>query len=138
MHGRTNCLCGLYNTASLIHHKDGFNIDIGDDIIIRRTIPGVSMFFDKPMALRFIQYYLDAVRFRPRVIAESRAWDWFLFNIVPQVAMSRVSYLEHLYAGGLHEKNGRDVAANLTPFLSSERRQVFTRLGIPLGDAVIA
>ncbi len=138
MHARTNCVCGLYNTASPNHHKDGFNIDIGDDIVIRRTIPGVSMFFDKPMAFRFIQYYLDAVRFRPAVIAESRAWDWFLFTIVPQVALSRVSYLEHLYAGGLHVNNGRDVAANPTPYLAAERRLVFRRLGIPLEDEIPA
>jgi glycosyltransferase involved in cell wall biosynthesis len=133
MHGRTNCLCCLYNTASF-RHKDGFNIDIGDDIIIRRTIPGVSMFFDKNMAFRLIQHYLDAVRFRPAVVAESRAWDWFLCSIVPQVALSRISYLEHLFTGGLHVQNGRDVAAHPTPYLAAERCRVFTRLGIPLED----
>lgn len=131
MHERTNCICCLYNTASF-RHKDGFNIDIGDDILIRGTIPGVSMFFDKPMAFRLLQHYLDAIRFRPAIIAESRAWDWFFCSIVPQVALSRTSYLEHLYAGGLHTQNGRDVAANLTPFLAQQRRQVFERLGIPL------
>jgi hypothetical protein len=133
MHQRTNCLCGLYNTTSF-HHKDGFNIDIGDDIIIRRTIPGVSMFFDKALASRLLQYYLDAVRFRPNVIKEARAWDWFFFEALPQVAMSRVSYLEHLYVGGLHAAGSRDLGANLTPFLQAARRPVFEKLGIPLED----
>ncbi len=131
---KTNCISCLYNTSSPIHHKDGFNIDIGNDIIIRRTVPGVSMFFDKNIAFRLIQYYLDAIRFRGNIIAESKAWDWFFCMIMPQMALSRVSYLEHLYAGGLHVMNGRDVAANLTPFLAAERSQVFKRLGIPLEE----
>jgi hypothetical protein len=132
MHEKSNCICGLYNTSSPNHHKDGFNIDIGDDILVRQTIPGVSMFFDKAMALRLLQYFLDAARFRPDVIQQNRAWDWFFCKIVPQVAMSRVSYLEHMYFGGMHDGATRDSAANLTPWLVAERRSIFDRLGIPV------
>jgi hypothetical protein len=131
MQQKTNCMCGLYNTTVAHVHKDGFNIDVGDDIIVRPTIPGISMFFDKSIALRLLQYFLDAVRFRPNIIQQNRAWDWFFCKILPHVAMSQISYVEHMYAGGMHDRGTRDLGANLTPWLAAERGKIFTRLGIP-------
>lgn len=126
MHERTDCLCSVYNSSTK-HHKNGFNIDVGDDIILRWSIPGVSMFFNRSQARRIIEYYQDALRFRPNCIQESRSWDWFFCHIFPQVALSRVSYLEHLFVGGLHAY-ARDTALNPTPYLAAEGARLRRKL----------
>jgi hypothetical protein len=126
MHDKTDCMCSLYYSSTK-HHKNGFNIDLGDDILIRWSIPGVSMFFDKKQAQRIIQYYLDALRYRPNCIAEARSWDWFFCLVFPQVALSRISYLEHLFVGGLHAY-ARDTALNPTPYLAAEGARLRRKL----------
>jgi len=130
MFDKTASVCSLFN-SSTASHLDGFNIDIGEAITIRRSAPGVSQFFDKKIAFRMIQYYLDAIRYRPNVLREARGWDWFFCGALPHMAVSQVSYLEHMYADGLHVARGRDVAMNPTPFVAMEGRRVFAALGIP-------
>lgn len=121
----------LYNSCTP-SHRNGFSIDVGNEISITRSAPGVSMFFDKPTAMRLLTYYLDAVRFQPNIIKSYRGWDWFFCAALPHFAQSQVSYVEHMYSDGLHVGNGSDVAMNPTPFLQMEGRRVFTQLGIPL------
>jgi hypothetical protein len=126
MHDKTGSLCSLYNSSTK-HHKNGFNIDLGDDIVMRWSIPGVSMFMDRQQAARIIQYYLEALRYRPNCIKETRSWDWFFCHIFPQVALSRVSYLEHLFVGGLHAY-ARDTALQPTPYLVNEGARLRRKL----------
>jgi hypothetical protein len=137
---KTNCVCGIYNTPSLVH-KSGFNIDIGDDVAIRKTLPGISVFFDKKLAFRIITYYLDAIRFRQNAVRESKAWDWFISEPFPQIAYSKTSYVQHLGVGtdGLHARKPNypgphaklfDVAVNPTPFLVEAGGRVVKRLGL--------
>jgi hypothetical protein len=126
MHDKTDCLSSLYYSSTK-HHKNGFNIDLGDDIIIRWSIPGVSMFFDKKQAGRILQFYFDALRYRPNCIKEARSWDWFFCLVFPQVALSRTSYLEHLFLGGLHAY-ARDTALNPTPYLAAEGARLRRKL----------
>jgi len=135
---RTGCVSCLYNTSTG-YHKDQFNIDVGDDIVLRCSIPGVSMFFDKPLAARIWQYYQDGLRFRPDFLKEQRSWDWMYCDVFPQVAFSRVSFVEHLYAGGLHA-HGRDAAVNPTPYLIAEGARLRRKLrlygpGAPIAES---
>lgn len=128
----TASVCCLYNSCTDSHRKHGSFAELGDGVTITRSAPGVSMFFDKALAMRLMTYYLDAVRFQPGVMKSYRGWDWFFCAALPHFAQSQVSYVEHMYAQGLHVGNGCDVAMNPTPFLQMEGRRVFEKLGIPL------
>lgn len=130
MFDASNAVSCLYNSCTP-SHRNGFSVDIGNGIIITRSAPGVSMFFDKAIAGRLMTYYLDAIRFQPQIMKSYRGWDWFFCAALPHFAQSAVSYVEHMYADGLHVGNGRDVAMNPTPFLEMEGSRVFEKLGIP-------
>jgi hypothetical protein len=127
IHQTTKTLSCLYNSNGIMH-KDGFNIFLENDIIIRKTIPGISMFFDREQALRIYQYYDEATRYFHQIV-EYYGWDWFFCQVFPFCALSQMSYVEHLCYGGIHA-TGPDHAKNLTPWLKNERIAIFQRLGL--------
>jgi hypothetical protein len=126
IYDKTQCACSLFNPQESRHH-DGFNIDIGNDIIIRPSIPGISMFFDKSIGHRILAYYQEAVRFKPDILKYYGSWDWMFCYALSLVALSRISYLEHLYQGGMHADRP-DRALNPTSWLIQERQIVLDRL----------
>lgn len=134
MYNQTNSVCCLYNTRSENHHKSGFNIPLEGDIIIRKTIPGISMFMDKALAVRISLYFMDCLKFDKSFVKYYGAWDWMFCSALPLCALSKTSYLEHLYFDGLHSHQ-IDTANHLTPWLMKERLKVFKRLGKELKES---
>lgn len=113
----------LYNT---IYHLNRGNIIAKNDVItLRRTAPGVSMFFDKDM----VRVIVEKLNVFPGGDPDY-AWDYRALEMLglPWIT-SEVSYVEHFGAYGLHSAEGRagmekDRAINPTPYLQEIREPV--------------
>lgn len=105
IHQKHDGLIGLYNTILHLHN----NIKDEGDIMIRKACPGISFFYE-------IAKLPDV----PDRIYNS--WDYVLGDKLAPAAISKVSYVEHLGAGGIHNPDfNRDRAHNPTPWLKEQR-----------------
>ena len=106
-------LIGLYNT-NLHYHN---NISVNDDIIMRKSCPGISFFYE-----------ISKLKECPDKIYNS--WDYVFGDKLAPAAISKVSFVEHFGAGGIHNKDfNRDRAANPTPWLAEQRARLIPLLG---------
>lgn len=113
----------LYNTK--FHLNQGNVLAHKDDITIRKTAPGVSMFFDKDMVKVIVEKLNKFPGGDP-----DYAWDYRSLEMLglPWITPN-TSYLEHFGASGLHSVEGRigmekDRAINPTEYLQSIREPV--------------
>lgn len=98
----------LYNTK----HHFYTNIKETEDIVIRKTAPGVSMLLDRNMVETIVSW-IDNNR------VFDYAWD---FRIIEMMGLpwitSNMSYLEHYGADGINNKTyDQDIAHNPSPYL---------------------
>jgi hypothetical protein len=124
--GRKLPVC-IYNTT---HHAHPANeVTQKPEHIFRKTAPGVSMFYDREMVERIVSVL-------NRVTEPDYAWDYRALEFLglPWVT-TKVSYLEHFGADGLHNPStgsrsdyDRDRATNPTEYLSSIREDVIAYL----------
>ncbi len=112
----------LYNT--IYHMNQGNTLSENGIILLRKTAPGVSMFFNKEMVKQIVNS-LDNLGKDP-----DYGWDYFpnQFLKIPYIT-SNTSYLEHFGANGLHSYEGRagmdkDRAINPTEYLQAIRETV--------------
>jgi hypothetical protein len=105
-------LIGLYNT-NLHYHN---NISQTDSLIMRKACPGISFFYE-----------ISKLKECPDKIYNS--WDYVFGDKLAPAAISKVSYVEHFGAGGIHNKDfDRDRAANPTPWLMEQRSRLIPLL----------
>ena len=128
MWDNTNCLSSLYHTNTG-YHKDGESIVLEmKDILLRHTIPGCSMFFDKELAKRMYCYIRDAKAvWGESAMAKWGQWDWAFCSSVPACAMSTRSYCDHFSIAGMHSHTD-DRALAPTPYLRAKRKEVLNAL----------
>jgi hypothetical protein len=105
-------LCGVYNT----HHHNDWVSDHGT-YHITPNIPGISVYMSGESLRRKMGHLSDS---------KLKDWDFTLPKIFGnKCAVSNVSYVEHLGAGGLHNTGWEDdIALNPTPFLIEERQRI--------------
>jgi hypothetical protein len=101
------CL-GLYNTA----HHFMRTIQEYNDVVLRTSCAGISLFYD-----------VADIKKVPETFNNS--WDFVFGDILGHTFVSKVSFVEHLGAGGIHNKDfERDRAHNPTPWLVKERERL--------------
>lgn len=111
MHQKFDGLLGLYNTK--LHNK--FTLQEEGDIIYRRHCPGISFFFEQ--SKMEIPEKLDT------------NWDFVFGRAFKKAAISKVSFVEHFGADGIHNVDfERDRAENPTPWLQAERIRILNIL----------
>lgn len=113
----------LYNT--IYHMQVGNIIMENSDISMRRTAPGVSMFFDRKMVEKGVELLNNLSSGDPVY-----AWDYIFLELLglPWIT-SKISYLDHWGSSGLHSPDGligmeKDKAINPTEYLKSIRKPV--------------
>lgn len=116
----------LYN--SFFHSKKQ-NIKFeNNEISIRITAPGISMFFDKNMVEKIVEK-LEENKKDPDYAWDYKCQEWLNRHWVT----SKTSYLEHFGAesNSLHTTKGdweKDRAINPTKFLASQRKKIINYL----------
>lgn len=116
-------ICG-YRTAT--HENYGNNVyrdDPAENVIWQRFAPGTS--------------YLLTRAHVEKVVAkmpERWSWDWAVPGILGyKMAVSRISYLDHIDHGGLHSPEsglGLERAVNPTLRLVAKRQEILSNLGL--------
>lgn len=104
-------LC-LYNTR----HHFSQTIKESSDFLFRASTPGLSFFYEVSQ--------LD-----PIPTSFNNSWDFVFGDILGPSCVSKVSYVEHFGAGGIHNHDfERDRAENPTLFLEKERPLIIQKL----------
>lgn len=103
---------GLYNTS---HHFVA-TIKENTDVIHRRACPGLSFFYE-----------VSALKEVPTTFNNS--WDFLFGDRIGNTLISKISYVEHLGADGIHNADfERDRAHNPTLWLKRERARLIPLL----------
>ncbi len=94
-------------------------------IVLKRTAPGVSMFFDRNMVEKIVSI-LDKVG----NYQDDFNWDYRVIAYLDKpIITSSISYLEHFGAGGTHNMDfDRDRALNPTKYLQERREKIINYL----------
>ncbi len=117
----------LYDTTA--HSRLAGNTikdDPFDEVIFRRVAPGISYL----LTADHVATVMKAIKEMP----DPLHWDWTVPAILGnKMAISRVSYVDHLGVGGLHHPwgvgyDGGDRATNPTAFLVQKRAEVVAKL----------
>ena len=128
--GYVNRLKDLYNRyklpVSIYNTRWHFNSTIRNDgdVVIRRTMPGISQLYDREMA----QTILNKID----IPSINYAWDYiFMDALKTDNVTSNISYVEHFGIGGIHNPGSdfeRDRAHAPTMYLNQQRQQIIDYL----------
>lgn len=116
----------LYNS---FYHSQKQNIKFeNEEISMRVTAPGISMFFDKNMVEKIVRK-LEENKEDPNYAWDYKCQEWLR---EPWIT-SKTSYLEHFGAesNSLHTQKGdweKDKAINPTKYLASQRKNIINYL----------
>lgn len=116
-------VCGYDTLAHSKMSGNTLNDDPVSDVIWRRYAPGISLLFT-----------LEHVKIIMRNIDRLTNFDWQCCDwLGNRMAVSRVSYLDHIGLGGVHHDgsigyNGGDRALNPTPYLVAKRAEIVREL----------
>jgi hypothetical protein len=109
LRSKHNGLIGLYNSK----FHENRTIENFDDYILRSSCPGISYFYE-------IAKLGDV----PTNFGK-RCWDYAFGDKLAPAAISTISYVEHLGADGVHNRDfDRDRACNPTEWLIKERARI--------------
>lgn len=115
----------LYNTKEHANMKGNtLEDDITKNVIWRYYAPGISYFLTRAHVEKIAAFG----------IKDLRNWDWDVPRILGhRMAVSRVSYVEHIGHGGIHHPSsvgfeGGDRALNPTPWLVAKRAEIVEEL----------
>lgn len=112
MRGSYSGLLCLYNT---IHHRY-HTISETSDCFIRKTTPGLSFFYEVSKLTTLPENFYNS-------------WDFVFGDILGPSCVSKVSYVEHFGAGGIHNNDfNRDRADNPTVYLKEKRDNIIKEL----------
>jgi tetratricopeptide (TPR) repeat protein len=117
-----------------VHHTRPHSIlYFGDEIMLMRTAPGVSMFLDKAMVETIISRFDSADKYSG---ADSGDWDFRVCELLnlPWITAQQ-SFLEHFGGEGMHNPDyERDRALQPTQYLEERRNPILQYLvdDIPL------
>lgn len=104
---------GLYNSRFHGHNT----IRTVDDVDVRHQCPGVSMMY-------------ELAKTPSPMVNPSFCWDINYSKALKEIAISKMSYVEHFGADGIHNKDHeRDKAKDPSPWLKSERPRILKLLG---------
>lgn len=105
-------LIGLYNSP----FHQWYKVEDRGDYEIRKECPGVSFFYE--------------IAKLPAILPNrGGSWDFVFAAGLGNCAISKTSFVEHLGAGGIHNKDfDRDRAQNPTPWLKTERERLIALL----------
>jgi peptidylprolyl isomerase len=122
MGGRLLPVC-LYNTG--FHNFEGNILYSDKGVILKKTAPGVSMFFDRGMAEKIVSFAEKAGSAHQFI-----GWD---FRVIAYLDLPwltpQTSYLEHFGADGMHNPDfERDRAIDPTPYLAERRQAIIDYL----------
>ncbi len=121
--GNSKLPVSLFN--SYYHNSEGNIVLKKGPITLKRTAPGISMFFNKPMVEKILKGVHDAP-------AQHRGmdWDFRACGYLEQFFItSNNSHLEHFGFGGLHySEQNNDIALNPTPFIEQRRQPIIEYL----------
>ena len=112
----------LYNT---VHHSQPQNTRFdNDEVMLRITAPGISMFYSKEMVEKIVSI-LDKQKEDPIYAWDYRAQEWLGLPLIT----SKTSYIEHYGASpqSMHTPEGmwdRDRATNPTQYLIDTRDKI--------------
>lgn len=114
----------LYRTETHAKYPDNiFRDDPGENVIWQRWAPGVSYLLTKEHVREVMKHLAGAKQWD---------WDWAVPAILGnRMAVSRVSYVDHIGMGGMHDKPGdpdHERASNPTPWLVEKRKEIITCL----------
>lgn len=119
---------GMYNT--IYHSHIGNKVFENNEVYMRRTMPGVSMFYDKDM-VKIIVDTLNKQKVDPDYAFDYRCIEYLNRPVI----CTKTSYVEHYGQSGLHTPNtgqksdfDRDRALNPTEYLQSNREAVIDYL----------
>lgn len=118
----------LYRTQTHADYEHNvYRDDPNERVVWQRFAPGVSYLLDLAMVSK-------VVRFMP----ERWSWDWNVPGMLGyKMAISRVSYCDHIGRGGLHDPEcgiGPERAINPTPFLVCKREEIINELNAQAGQ----
>lgn len=122
LYSRYKLPTSLYNTRW--HFNQTIRQD--GDVIIRRSIPGISQLYDRNMAEKIVKALAQFGK-------PDYAWDYrFIEYLQTQTVTSNFSYIEHFGVGGIHNQSltdfERDRAHNPTMFLQEHRTPIMNLL----------
>ncbi len=121
----------LFNS---INHASN-TIEEKDDVYIRSSYPGISIFIPRAQ-VRIICDVAD--KFGDDYFAR-KGWDWTVSSILGKFITPKISYVEHLGAGGIHNKTfNEDIAINPTEFLKNFRSAVLQNNNFPDNEPIIS
>jgi peptidylprolyl isomerase len=113
----------IYNT--IFHMQEGNILYHGNGIFLRKTAPGVSMFYDRKMVEKIVSM-LDKIGNSH----DDFGWDYraIAYLDLPWIT-SETSYLEHYGGNGSHNYDyERDRALNPTKYLKEKRESILKYL----------
>jgi len=116
----------LYN--SKFHNSNEANDGGTNQLLLRKTAPGISHLYTKPMVEKIVQE-LNKLGSDP-----DYDWDYIAPRMLAlPILTTRVSYIEHFgaTAGAMHTTAGdwnRDRALNPSPFLRTHRQSIIDYL----------
>jgi hypothetical protein len=118
----------LYRTQTHAdYHNNIYRNVPTENVIWQRFAPGVSYLLTLAHC-EILAYHMP----------EKISWDWWVPSMLGyRMAISRVSYCDHIDSGGLHspEKGiGPERATNPTPWLASKREEIINALNAQAGQ----
>jgi hypothetical protein len=117
----------LYRTKTHSDYQNNiFHDEPTEEVIWQRFSPGVSLLLDMRMVEKVMQFMPEKLT----------AWDWVVPSILRyRMAVSRVSYCDHIGIGGQHDPAdgsvGDERATNPTPWLVEKRKEILSALCPP-------
>jgi hypothetical protein len=113
----------LYNTV--FHNHQGNTIKEQGDVLLRKTAPGISQFYDRDM----VNIMVNAMNMYPKLEGQY-GFDYHLpATLCRPFITTKTSYLEHYGSEGIHSVKGiegmnRDRALNPTDYLKHNRDSI--------------
>jgi hypothetical protein len=116
-------LCG-YRTKTHADYENNIYADIPEeDVIWQRFAPGTSYLLTMAHVEKIVKH-----------MPEKWSWDWSVPGFLGyRMAVSRVSYVDHIDIGGLHSPGsglGPERGTNPTPWLAEKRAQILASLNL--------
>jgi Glycosyl transferase family 2 len=120
--GAPVCLYNAWTHADKFIKDNTVEDDPLSEVIVRRYAPGISYFLSRAHVEKVLPH-----------LAHMNHWDWNVPDwLGNRMAVSRVSYVDHIALGGMHHKPEDgfegDRGLNPTPWLAAKRAEVVAAL----------
>lgn len=114
----------LYRTKTHADYTNNvFRDEPSESVLWQRFAPGVSYFLTREMVERVV-----------KVMPDKWSWDWFVPGALGyRMAISRVSFCDHIDRGGLHSPDGElgpERAVAPSEWLAHKRQEILWKLGL--------